>query len=72
MKEAFGQAAQPLPSMEFLGSSLVSIIQEVRLGKVFISYKPKGKCESISFINFLFKLFFKFKLFCNSKFPGFP
>ena len=64
MKEAFGQAAQPLPSKEFLGSSLISLIHVVRLGKVFISYQSKGK--SITFINFVFKLF------CNSKFLGFP
>lgn len=59
--EAFGQAAlPPLTSMESIGFSLMSLIPGVRLVKVFISYKPKGKSDLISFINFLFKLF------CNS------
>lgn len=66
MKEALGQAAEPLPSKEFLGSSPISLIHVVRLGKVCISYKARGKSESNTFINFLFKLF------CNSKFLGSP
>ena len=65
MKVALGRAVWPLTSMESIGSFVMNLIQEVRLGKVFISYRPRGNSDSISFVSFFFQLL------CNSKFPSF-
>ena len=65
MEEAFSWAAQPLTRMESSSSSLVNLIQGCEAKEGPHPYKSKGNSDLISFTKILFKLF------CNSKFPGF-
>lgn len=66
MEEAFRSAAQPPTRTESSGSSRVNFNQGCETKDGPYPHKPKGNSDFTSLIAFLFKLFF------NSKFPGFP